>query len=175
MDSQNQKRISYLVLIIFIIVLVWALSINKSRGPVEKQESEQIIKYGDLSKQIEFTEVPGDLPKDFPLEKGARILRNEIVYFKPVDEIHSTRVYESEKTIADNGAIFEKYLKDKNWKLKGKLDQENLKSFIAEKDSASGILQINISMNSITNKVIVDITLIKKNQSGVDQIGEDSL
>lgn len=160
MDPLNHKKsFSFIVLIIFVLfIVVFSMKVGVKDADKEVEE----IKIGDLQEKIDIRELPGDLPKDLPVEADAFIIRNEIVHYNKSNEVHSTRVYVSEKSTEENFLLFEKYLNNNGWKILAKLDQPDLKYLVAQNNKMEGVLQFNISLNSITGQVIVETSFIKK-------------
>jgi hypothetical protein len=147
--------------LIALIVLIAALSLFLIFGdklPVRKKAGTEPVP----DKQVEYLphdQLPPNLPANLPLEADAPLQRTEIVRIKD-KENQFVRRYYSQKTVAENYAIYEKYLTDNNWKIESKINQENLAAFSATHPNQPGSLLITISKNSITQDVTVEINAV---------------
>lgn len=117
--------------------------------------------------EIDPSKLPQALPTDLPLEEGIVMSNVELQNSfydsssNQTSETQSLRRYVSSKTVVENQKIFENYLIKGGWKIAYALDEENLKMFLAKKDGFEGLLKIQITENTITGDVSVEVTVTK--------------
>mgnify|MGYP003395549094 FL=1 len=165
MLSENQKKTFYAIFALIILFSAWLVFMSGKNNQPSKQagtDTEQ-IKTGNLQQDVQYNEIPGDLPKDLPIELSAPVIQNQLLYIKATDEIQSVRIYESEKPLAEISKAYSDYLNKDDWKVLGKTEQPTLVSFLGTGKTVIGTLQISISENSITNKRMVSLKKKKKN------------
>jgi hypothetical protein len=156
------------LLIIIVIILPKSKTVNNNK-PAQKQtvattpEKAAIDAIGKASAPsfapmtaIPPAQVPQAMPKNLPFETGAKILQNFEIK-DPSGKTQSTRSYVSQKTIDDNYAIYQKYIKDNAWTVVSGLSQPTVKNIDATKASAR--LDITISQNP-AGQVTVNVTYV---------------
>ncbi|TSA45498.1 hypothetical protein D4R52_02335 [bacterium] len=152
----KKSTIVIIILVAAVLVLAFVFSngtlFNKKAGETGKKGPE--VKRTDLAKDA----VPAGFPAEIPIEQGAKIVTN----FQATNtegKLQGTRVFESQKTVAQNYKIYTDFAANYAWKVMGKSESENLSSLLLAKDTAQ--LTINISKNTITGVVTVELNYMK--------------
>lgn len=147
------------LIIIAGIILLAKISVNK---PGVAPQSSTVNKVTD----IPFDVFPREFPQNIPIEKGAQIVSNYNAT-SPEGALQATRVFASEKTVADNFDFYKKWLTQNDWKVISEINdptQPESKTLVGLNDS--GIINISIQ-KSITGAVsVVDISFVVNRSSG---------
>ena len=169
--KQNRGFIAIVILATVAIVVFLFIFVYMKRGegkvPVANNNPPAPKTFGDLVQVVDTAQMPGNLPKDLPVEKDVQILKNEMVYFSNTGEIHSVRSYYSGKEIGVVFSDFKKYFVSQKWEVISAIDDPNAKFLLARKKDVSGTLQVNISKNQIDGKILVEIIKVEKNSTTV--------
>ena len=120
------KRIFIGVLLLVVIVAVAALVISKviykkSVTPAEQPNQTQ----SDIVKtEVDKTKDPEKFPAGVPIEEGAVVTQN---YNAEATDgrYQATKVFETQKTLADNFNIYRDYMRQNGWDIKSTVNQEN--------------------------------------------------
>lgn len=152
-----------LVLVFIAFVAIWS---NQGRFLPKKDKiaTEEKIPKTTSQAETEYVtqgKLPPELPADLPIETDAPILRNEIVKVNGGKEIQHIRSYYSAKTVEENLAIYEKYLLENGWKITSRVKEANIKLLVGSKQ-AGGLLRFQVTKNSITQDVVVEIMVVKQ-------------
>ena len=122
--------------------------------------------YSRTSEKFDSSILPQGLPEDLPVEEGGVVVSNEIVkisnpYGKEEEQV--VRSYLSTKTIKENVEIYKNYIVNKKWILSGEVEpSKDLSIFLGQDpQKPNERIKFEFSKNSITNDVMVRITLIK--------------
>ncbi len=106
---------------------------------------------------LENTSLPEFFPAEIPLENGAEITQN---YNAEKDgQMQATRKFISKKTLQENFDLYKSWMDKNSWQVVSSIDGEETKNLSAKKDGSS--LSVNISVNSYSKKVTVNITYLK--------------
>ncbi len=158
---ENIKKIILPIIAIVLIGLIWFFVFKK--GGNKEEEIVAVNTPYTLEQKFDLDKLPTGLPQDIPVEMSEPPIKNGLFYFKRTEEIHSTRIYYSKKTLEENLSIFEKYLKNNKWNILSKIDNPTSKYLLAQKNKDEGVLIININKDSISGKVVVEVSKIDKN------------
>ena len=158
---ENIKKIILPIIAIVLIGLIWFFVFKK--GGNKEEEIVAVNTPYTLEQKFDLDKLPTGLPQDIPVEMSEPPIKNGLFYFKRTEEIHSTRIYYSKKTLEENLSIFEKYLKNNKWNILSKIDNPTSKYLLAQKNKNEGVLIININKDSISGKVVVEVSKIDKN------------
>ena len=152
--------------LIIVVVVVLILAIGGYYFWQDKKTDDNSPKTGDVATNIQVTktEIPTDqLPQKFPLnvptEEGALITQNYNAK-TPDGMYQSTRAFQTEKSLADNLAIYKAYLSQNGWKVDATVQQENYAMISGSK--AGDKLQVSINNNTVNKVKTVSITLTTK-------------
>lgn len=107
-----------------IVVVVLAL-IGKTR-PTGTTPEDYVAPYTEQKQDVSQNQMPRGMPSNLPVEAGAKILENSNSTTSN-NALQATRVFESKKTLTDNFAIYEKFLKDNNWTIVTRVNDANNK------------------------------------------------
>ncbi len=163
----NQSKLPLVIMGLLAIAVGGFLFFKKQAGPkISGEVFDAAIKTN--TQELDPTRIPPAFPSDLPLEQGV-LLENQVSEnqvpntntFKVEQETQSTRKYISQKTLEENYKIFGDYFFQNNWKVVYKLDETNVKAYMAKKEGVDGLLKISISKNSLTGDVTVEISLTK--------------
>lgn len=127
---------------------------TKTNENTNEAENQQNLNPVAITKDVPKTELPDKLPKDIPLETGAKITQNYTASSTD-GRSQSTRVFETKKSLDENRKIYADYLAANGWKIVGTLNESGLRVITAIKDKSQ--LQITINQNTVTNGVTVEI------------------
>ncbi len=161
----SKQKVLLLLSIIVLAVLVVLYYTGFSRTKLEGEILDTTVKT--TTTEIDQNELPKGLPSDLPLEEGIVMANVELQNSfydsasNQTSETQSVRRYVSSKTVDENKKIFEEYLTDNDWQIVYTLDEENLKMYLAKKVDFEGLLKIQITENTITGDVSVEISNTK--------------
>ncbi len=163
MNSKQKVLLLLSIIVLAILAVLYYTGFGKTK--MEGELLDTTVKT--TTTEIDQSELPKGLPSDLPLEEGIVMSNVELQNSfydsssNQVSETQSIRRYVSQKTISQNQTIFEKYLTDNDWQIVYILDEENLKMFLAKKADFEGLLKIQITENTITGDVSVEISNTK--------------
>ena len=158
-----EKKNSVIIVIVIVIVALlglWALS-KWQKSPLKNTNSTTEVQPTATNPvkvtNVESSQLPAQFPTDFPLEKGAQVLKND--NSENAQAFEATRQFVSAKTLSENFKIYSDYLKQNKWEITGTSDTPNIKSLSAQKGSSS--VTVSITQNPNTKKVVVDISFLQ--------------
>ena len=155
MQILHDRKFVVIVLLFILFASVYRVMYLKYRGVVIQEPVEPTkVTY------LPGNELAPELPNNLPLEEGVPLIRNEIVEVKGSTEVQHIRMYYSKKTVKENYNIYKKYLLDNGWKVSLENSQDNFANLIGDKEGNKGTLSVNISKNSITNDITVEINVV---------------
>lgn len=163
----NQSKLPLVIIGLLAIAVGGFLFFKKQAGPkISGEVFDAAIKTN--TQELDPTRIPPAFPSDLPLEQGV-LLENQISEnqvpntntFKVEQETQSTRKYISQKSLEENYEIFGNYLSQNNWKVVYKLDEKNVKAYMAKKEGVEGMLKVSISKNTLTQDVMVELSIVK--------------
>ena len=137
--------------------LLWGDKLPKKDQPLGEPTVNQAPEVE--TEYVAQDKLPEKLPADLPTEEGAPIQRNEVVKIS-ANETQYARNYLSKKTVAENYAIYEKYFNDTGWRITSTSTAETYASLSAQKADTKEVLLVNISKNSITGDVSVEVNMV---------------
>lgn len=142
-----------IVAVASVVTLVATIFINQ---PTELAKNVNMAGQSDLSKvAVTETELPGKLPKNLPLELNSVILQN-FTATTANGEYQATRAYESSKSLAENLAIYTKYLNDNGWGIKSTINDPMYKKVSGTKGASD--LQISMTENEVSKIKTITVT-----------------
>lgn len=130
-------------------------------------EDNQTKAFGDLVQVVSAEEMPGDLPKDLPIEKDAPLMKNELVYFANTGEIHAVRSYYTEKTQEEVYVEFKEYFDTNKWEILSTINEGYTKFILARKEGVSGVIQFSVYKNQIDGRILVETIKIDKSSNSI--------
>lgn len=146
-----------MVLIVIALLALLFVAVQLSKHPVSptKNSMEDKKKTVQIS-PVDYNKLPDKFPTDLPLEDGANITQN--FNATEVDgRYNATREFNSAKTLAQNIAVYTKYLKTNDWQVKATIDQPALKMVMGQKGNQQ--LQVVAAQNPTTKANVITITL----------------
>ncbi len=114
--------------------------------------------YSDQKQDVTAGEIPRGMPSTVPMEDGAKILENSNTTTSN-NALQATRIFESTKTLAENFAIYEKYLIDNNWSIVTRINDSTNKVLAGR--SGPSTLQIGMDQDPQTKVVKVSIYYVQ--------------
>lgn len=156
--TTNNTVFKAAIAVIILLALLFAV-IKLSKHPVstthplgDKESQSGTVKI----EQVSQSDLPNKFPSNLPTEAGAEISQN----FNATEtdgRYNATREFESKKTLAQNIALYTKYLNDNGWEIKANIDKPTLKMVMGKKDNQQ--LQISCAQNPDTKVSVITITL----------------
>jgi len=118
--------------------------------------------YSDQKQDVSGSQLPTGMPSSIPVEAGAKILENSNSTTSN-NALQATRVFESKKTLAENYAIYEKFLTDNNWNVVTRLSEGNNRVLAGR--SGQSTLQISMDQDPQTKVVKVSLYYVQPTNS----------
>lgn len=152
-----------IVLAVVIVILAsgiyWAQK-KKGQGPISPPSTSQKTTTPTYTtKLLSSTDITKLLPINLPLEKDAQVLQSSQVIDKEGTEQINYQ-FVTQKTLAENFNLYKNYLVNNGWKIQNTLNNQDLKSISATKETEKKTINITVSKNTLTGENIVDISLI---------------
>lgn len=163
--KQTSKIWLALLLVVILLIAVYAvIRLRKPVTPAGLTSTGQTSQQPDAKRQLQIepmedAQVPGGFPANLPWESGAKVLQNFQAKDPSGNTAQSFRAFISDKSLADNFALYQKYLKDNGWTTVSSLDQTALKRLSATKGSSR--LEITISHDSSFDKTVVNVSAMQ--------------
>lgn len=157
--SNNAAAIG-IVLVVLVAAVGYGYYWQKHHAPQAGQkaeESKRVPLPGVVN--LPVSEMPPALPADLPLESGATALQS--YYGVNNNTEASTYQYVSNLSVADSLASYQKYFTANKWKITqppAEAPSQSDFAFLAASKGNQNLL-VNISKNSITGAVVVNVTL----------------
>ncbi len=98
-------------------------------------------------------------PSDFPFEKGSKVFDSYQAENKSEFTNQTTRTYETNKSLAENYEIFNKYFKDNNWVVESNQSGSSYRTIIARNKDL--VVQVSITENKTTKIKTVSASVLK--------------
>lgn len=137
-------------------VLVVAYVVYKQTKPAPKADQTTSVKADQIvKKEVEANKVPEKFPVDVPIESGAKITQNYNAT-APDGRFQATRVFETEKSLVYNFALYRNYLTSVGYKEQSTIDTPNYKMVSSTKGNVN--LQVSIDENSQFHAKTVNIS-----------------
>lgn len=107
--------------------------------------------------EVDKSSLPEKFPFDIPLEKNAVITQN---YNATAEDgsFQATRAFLTEKSLAENLAIYKKYFIDNDWKITATVNQTAFKKLTATRGGQTIEVSINDDAASKLNTVSITLT-----------------
>jgi hypothetical protein len=142
------KKIIYSFIILIVILAGVGLMYGKVKRGQNVLEEKNIVERQVLPNE----QLPGEFPKDFPLESGAQIMQNQNVTV--AGKTQGRRQFVSAKSLDENYQIYKNYMKQTGWEIISDVNEATLKSLIGRQGNQ--ILTVSIGKNSTSGQVIVN-------------------
>lgn len=157
MENNNLKKI-LMVLAGIVVIAVAVVVIMKAMKNSENQpEPERSLEVSKTS--LSADKFPSYLPQNLPLEKDAKILKNEDSTTNDGRK-QSTRSYETKKTQADNLRIFTQYMKTNGWAISATVDNAEYKMVTGRKGNERLHVQMNTDPETKAYTVTIALTQV---------------
>lgn len=104
---------------------------------------------------VDFSQNPSNFPTNIPIEEGAKIVQNYNAT-TPTGLFSATRVFETNKSLADNYQLYKQFMESNGWEITSSVDQTNFKMLFSRKKGEE--LRVTMSTNSKYETKTVNIT-----------------
>jgi len=160
MTSSSKNYLKLLAGLVIVGALLWFGRGYLSKPSIEEKTETPLT---DLYQVVDVSKLPEGLPTNLPIEKNAPVVKNDLSYSARTNEITATRSYYSDLSIAKNQTNFTSYFQKESWQILSSLNEPQFAFIVASKEGVSGVLQVTVSLDAASNKVLVEISKINKN------------
>lgn len=158
----NEIKISKLAVIALIVlgigaviaVLVWQFSSRSGTNP--DGDGQPITEDNIVKTDVSTDRDPDKFPTGIPIEAGANVTQNYNATAKD-GRFQATKVFETNRSLAENSALYQDWMTDDGWDIRSTVDQENYKMIFGVKGDYQQ-LQISIDNNETFNIRTVNIS-----------------
>lgn len=163
------KRLIVLLAILFVVIagsfIYWKFASKTVDTPPPANEQAVVLEKP-LKSDVPTEKLPEKFPTNIPIEAGAKITQNYNTT-SPDGSIQATRVFETKATLAENLALYKRYLSNNGYEIRSTIDQISYKMVIGANDD--GTVQVSINQNSVTNIKTVSINYTQKSKVAPSQ------
>ncbi|MGB2580443.1 MAG: hypothetical protein WBC83_02005 [Minisyncoccia bacterium] len=157
----NKRNILLVITGVIILVAITFVMYKQSVNNVTQPLAEQTPIAQEEQQKTDFgSEIPTDFPTDILIEEGAEVEQSYSLNYAGQNQL--TIVFPSTKTIKENYATYEGFLKNQQWDISNTYKTEKLSSLYGTKGSN----EINVTITSDTSatsiKSQVSISILKK-------------
>lgn len=152
----NQPKITLIGAIFVLAIVVWLF--QQTGLPPEETSPTLSPELQVIKKDLPANKAPSGFLTEIPIESSGKIVQNYEA--KNYDYQQATRVFQSQKTVAENYDLYYKFLTDHKWLIKNHLQTKNLATLVGSKNNWD--LSVNISENSLTGIVTVSLSQVGK-------------
>jgi hypothetical protein len=136
---------------------------NQNLPTIPSISQKPVSKY--TSTQLTLDELKKILPAGIPLEPDTQVLQSQSIKDKEGTE-QITYQFITKKTLTENFNLYKTYLERNSWKIQNIINEPDIKSISAAKETEKKTINITISKNTITDQSIVDISLLLPPNTG---------
>lgn len=150
-----------LVLVGVLVVLIVVVGAYWRSTPMHREQPNSVVnkqpKIPGEKKDVGSEQLPKNFPADVPIEEGAAVVQNFNVDNNGYQQ--ATRSFETRNTLAQNLALYKKYLTSNGYQISTTIDQPNYKMVYGTKGKES--LRIEMTDNSVSKIKTVSISYIQ--------------
>lgn len=162
-NKMDYRKLAIIGISIAVVVGVVVIAVYKQKGRQDVMPVSEKIKTTTAPepKRTDYgTKLPTNFPADIPVEKGVKVEQSYSLNY--VGQKQLTIVFQSTKTVKENYAIYEDFLKKENWSISNKYESAKLSSLYGTKDSND--INVTISESAVASSVKsqVSISVLKK-------------
>ncbi len=146
-----EKKVLWLVGLTAVLVVV-VLGVVRWQNNLKRQANTVLPERFAFENKI----LPKNFPEDFPqVDLNQKTLQNEEVTI--MGKKQAKRQFLSEKSLQENYTLYKQYLLEKQWQMVADVNNDTLKTLIAEKNNQNFI--IILSTDPTSQKVLVNATV----------------